>query len=450
MSAAGMRRHGPAPGLIISAPSSGSGKTTITLGLLRAFRNSGIRVASAKVGPDYIDPSFHAAAAGTACVNLDGWAMRPALLDHLAACASMEADLLIVEGVMGLFDGAAVPGATNDGSSAALAARFGWPVVLVIDARAQAQSVAALAQGFRDHRPDLTLAGVILNRVGGERHVRLLSGALDDVGIAVLGAVPREARLAVPSRHLGLVQAAEHPDLEAFIQDAASAAAASIDLQALRRAARAMPTPRRDASVAAPPPLGQRIAVAQDAAFGFTYPHLLEGWRDAGAEISIFSPLRDEAPARKATAVFLPGGYPELHAGALAANQKFLAGLRSAADRNMTVYGECGGYMVLGEGLTDEEGKRHRMAGLLGVETSFAQRSLSLGYRLARTSAVTRLGPARSPFRGHEFHYATVVREGGDDPLFSIEDSDGNPLGKTGLVRGPVFGSFMHLIDRSD
>jgi cobyrinic acid a,c-diamide synthase len=445
-----MSKDKAAPGLVIAAPASGSGKTTVTLGLLRALRDAGTRVGSAKSGPDYIDPKFHAAASGRPCVNLDGWAMRPEVLDSLASRAGHDVDFLIIEGVMGLFDGAAAAGATSNGSTADLAERQGWPIVLVVDARAQAQSVAALARGFRDHRPSLVLAGVILNRVGGPRHIQLLSGALEEAGIAVLGAVPRDASLEVPSRHLGLVQAGEHPDLEAFIDGAARIVAKHVDLAALRRAAR--PGQRVDApsQPLSLPPLAQRIAVAQDLAFGFAYPHLLEGWRAAGAEIQFFSPLANQAPTAISDAVFLPGGYPELHAGALAANEGFLDGLRKAAAGGKPVYGECGGYMVLGDALIDAEGRAHRMAGLLGVETSFAKRGLTLGYRLARTRVATPWGPVGTGARGHEFHYAKVVREAGDQPAFTAEDAEGRPLGDFGLARGSVLGSFLHLIDRLD
>lgn len=437
-----------APGIVVAAPASGSGKTMVTLGLLRALRNSGLRVGSAKIGPDYIDPRFHAAASGAPCVNLDGWAMRPALLDDLAGRASAQADLLIVEGVMGLFDGAAREGATSNGSTAAIAARYGWPILLVVDARAQAQSVAALVRGFRDHQPDITLAGVILNRVGGERHVRLLTSALEEIGVSILGAVPRNPGLEIPSRHLGLVQAGEHPDLEAFIEHAAGVVENAVDLGAVSRAAKAIEGLASGAEPVAMPPPGQCIAVAHDAAFGFVYPHLLDGWRAAGAEISLFSPLADEAPSPNADVVFLPGGYPELHAGVLSANSRFLEGLRRVASQGRGIHGECGGFMVLGEGLMDAEGHSHRMAGLLDVETSFAKRSLSLGYRLAESLAKTPFGAVGARWRGHEFHYATVSRESRDEPLFKVMDAEGQDLGAAGLVRGPVSGSFMHLIDR--
>ncbi|WP_448192386.1 cobyrinate a,c-diamide synthase [Azospirillum sp. sgz301742] len=429
------------PGLVIAAPGSGSGKTVVTLGLLRALRRAGVDVASAKVGPDYIDPRFHAAASGRPCRNLDPWAMRPETLARLAA---VSAGMLIVEGVMGLFDGAA----DGTGSTADLAALAGWPVVLVLDVARQGPSAAAVLHGFRSFRPDVTVAGVILNRVGSASHEAIIRTALAPLGVPVLGAVPRDAVLDLPSRHLGLVQAEEHADLDAFLNRAAAVLGGAVDLEALR----ALAQPARFATSPqgfALPPLGRRIALASDAAFAFAYPHLLEDWRAQGAELYPFSPLADEAPDATADAVYLPGGYPELHAGRLAGNRRFLNGLRAAAHREAAVYGECGGYMVLGEALEDADGVTHAMAGLLPVATSFARRALHLGYRRAVTLADSPLGPAGTPLRGHEFHYARTLSAGTGEPLFRVADARGTDLGALGSRRGPVFGSFVHLVDRA-
>ncbi|EAR51637.1 cobyrinic acid a,c-diamide synthase [Oceanicola granulosus HTCC2516] len=411
-------------GLIIAAPASGSGKTTVTLGLLRALARAGVPVRAAKSGPDYIDPRFHEAACGRACVNLDAWAMSPA---RLAALAAGEGPL-IVEGAMGLFDAAA----DGRGATADLARTLGLPVVLVVDAARMAQSVAPLVAGFAAHDPAVRIAGVILNRTGSPRHERLLRAALDEV--PVLGAVRRETDLVHPSRHLGLVQAGERADLEAFLERAADLAEAALDLDALRALADGPALP----PAAAPrvPPPAQSIALAADAAFAFAYPHLLADWRAAGAELRPFSPLADE-PAPAADLVLLPGGYPELHAGRLAANGRFLASLRGRA-----VYGECGGFMVMGEGLVDADGARHRMAGLLRLETSFAARRLHLGYR--RLAA--RAGPFPGCWAAHEFHYATTLRAEGA-PLFDATDAEGTRLPPMGLVEGAAAGSFAHLID---
>lgn len=439
------------PGIVIAAPSSGSGKTLLTLGLLRHFRDAGLAVASAKVGPDYIDPAFHAAAGGRACPNLDLWAMRDATLAAALTASAQGADLIVCEGVMGLFDGAKL----DEGSTADAARTFGWPVILVVDAAAQGASAAALVGGFARHRADVTIAGVVFNRTGSARHGDILKSAMaqDHPDIPVLGCLPRLPDLALPERHLGLVQAGEHGDLETFLDAAAEAVAAHVDTAALRSLARAT----QDAGMTgAPPlpPLGHKIAVARDRAFSFCYPHVLDGWRHAGAEIAFFSPLADDAPPADADAVYLPGGYPELHAGRLAANTRFLAGLRSAASLGRTVFGECGGYMVLGDALTDADGVTHAMAGLLPVETSFAKRKLHLGYRRAILADAGPLGPAGTALRGHEFHYATIMAEGLSDgldaPLFHVSNADGMYLGALGRRRGSVLGSFVHLIDRED
>lgn len=417
--------------VVVAAPASGSGKTVITLGLLRALRNRGVKVASAKVGPDYIDPRFHEAATGRTCFNLDPWAMAPAQIATLLADLGRDADIIVIEGVMGLFDG---PHGTH-GSTADLAIALHLPVILTVDARHQGQSVAALVHGFAHYKPGLKIAGVIFNRVASDRHAAILHDAL---GQRVIGALRHDDSLGLPSRHLGLVQAEEYQGLEKFIEGAASAVTREtvldkileIPLQPVVESA------IRDSL----PPLGQRIAIARDRAFAFAYPHLLHQWQKAGAELRLFSPLANEAPDAGADAIFLPGGYPELHAGQIAANTAFLAGLRAAEG---LIYGECGGYMVLGDALIDAEGRSHAMAGLLPAVTSLATRKLSLGYR-----QLTPLpgAPWTRPLRGHEFHYSTLVREGEASRLFAARDAAGEALPSMGLRRGRVMGSYAHVI----
>ena len=434
-------------GLILAAPASASGKTTLTLALLRHFRRTGKRIASAKAGPDYIDPAFHAAASGTPCHNLDAWAMRRETIAALVAALERGAELVLCEGAMGLFDGA---GEKGRGSTGDLAALTGWPVALVVDVAGQAGSAAALLRGFISHRPDVPVAGVIFNRVGGPRHAAMLENSVRTAlpGLPILGHVPRHAELALPERHLGLVQASEHPDLDGFLDRAATLVGAAVDVA--RLAALARSSTLAALPPAQPlPPLGQRLAIASDVAFAFAYPAMLEGWRSAGVELSLFSPLADEAPAADATAVFLPGGYPELHVGKLAGNHRFLTGLAKAADRGALLYGECGGYMALGRGLIDAAGARHAMAGLLPLETSFAERRRQLGYRQARLAASGPLGAAGAGFRGHEYHYATILGEGEGAPLFAASDADGGALGPAGRIAGRVMGSFLHLVDRA-
>jgi cobyrinic acid a,c-diamide synthase len=447
-------------GLIVSAPRSGSGKTVITLALLAALRRRGIKVRAAKAGPDYIDAGFHSAATGAAGLNLDSWAMAPPLLDALLAQAAGNAELLVLEGVMGLFDGVAgAPG--RCGTTADLAARFGLPVLLVIDAAGQSQSAAAVLRGFATHDPAVRIAGVILNRLGSERHRTLVSDAIAALrapdAIPILGAIPRDAALALPERHLGLVQAGEHGDLAGWLDRLAGLAERHLDLDTVMAVAAPLllpppqPSPAsgggRDLTAALRPP-GQRIGLAFDQAFSFVYPHILDGWRRASAEIVTFSPLADEPPPDGCDACWLPGGYPELHAGALAAASRFRAGLTRFA-QTRPVHGECGGYMVLGQWLTDADGQRYAMTGLMGHATSFAERKLQLGYREARLLVDSPLGCAGSVVRGHEFHYATLTAAGDDVPLADLTNGQGRVLGPAGGRRERVTGTFFHVIAQS-
>ena len=423
-------------GILVSAPASGSGKTTVTLGLIAALRARGLAVQPFKSGPDYIDPAFHRAAAGRESYNLDSWAMGRAQIAHLVGGAG-DADIAVAEGSMGLFDGVATTGGFGNGASADIAALTGWPVLLVIDAKGQAQSAAAVALGFREMRPDVRLAGVVLNRVASPRHEALMRLAFDQLAIPVLGVLPREAGIELPERHLGLVQAREHATLDALLARAGEAAARHLDLDAIIAAARGgiATEPFRPL-----PPPAERIALAQDDAFSFVYPHLVAGWRAAGATVLPFSPLADQAPDDSAGVCWLPGGYPELHAGRLASAHRFREGLRRFAETR-PVHGECGGYMAMGAGLVDAQGARHEMAGLLGLETSYAKRRMHLGYRRAQPLA----GPYRQPLAGHEFHYATILAQP-DAPLARVSDANGDAVPETGSHRGHASGSFFHLI----
>ena len=435
-------------GLIVAATRSGAGKTVITLALLAALKRRGSKVAAAKTGPDYIDLAFHGAVTGTAGRNLDSWAMPPALLDALVGEASQQAEMLVIEGVLGLFDGLGGPPGRR-GSTADLAARYRLPVLVVLDVSGHSQSAAAVLRGFATHDPMVRIAGVILNRVGSERHRTLVSEAITalDIAVPILGAFPRADAMELPERHLGLVQAQEHEDLDAWFGRLAALAERYLDLDAVMECATApcVPASEGSASEAALPPPGQRIALAHDRAFSFIYPHVLAGWRRAGAEVVGFSPLADEAPRDDCDACWLPGGYPELHAGALSAANRFRAGLTRFAETR-PVHGECGGYMVLGQGLVDADGKRHAMAGVLGHATSFAARKLHLGYREARLLADSPIGRAGSLVRGHEFHYATLIEPGDDPPLAALADGQGRALGPSGGRRGHVTGSFFHAI----
>ncbi|MHA6684399.1 cobyrinate a,c-diamide synthase [Mesorhizobium sp. A556] len=435
-----------AKAIIIGAPRSGSGKTSVTIGILRALSRRGIRVRGAKSGPDYIDPGFHAAATGLPGVNLDSWAMTPSLLNGLASQASDDAEFIVLESAMGLFDGIpSTPGRT--GAAADLAALYGVPVLLVLDVSGQSTTVAAVAKGFATYHPDVRMAGVVLNRLGSERHRKLCTDAVEALGLPVVGAILRDPTLSMPERHLGLVQASEHTDLLAFIDRMADMVEASIDLDAVMRLAAPLAPIGGDFDDALQPP-GQRIALAQDTAFTFLYPHVAAHWREVGVEVVPFSPLADEAPRMDCDVCWIPGGYPELHAGKLAAAHNFRAGIQKFAQEK-PVHGECGGFMVLGEVLEDAAGKNHRMLGLLGHSTSFAKRKMNLGYRQARLLADCPLGVRGTQVRGHEFHYARMISPGNDDPLADLSDGQGNPLGTSGYRRGHVSGAFFHAIAKA-
>lgn len=429
-------------GCLIAAPSSGSGKTTITLGLLRALRSRGISISSGKAGPDFIDPQFHAIASGEKCYNFDPWAMRS---DHLIGQAHDLQDgekLLVIEAMMGLFDGAA----DGTGSAGDLATLLDLPVILVIDCSKLSHSVAAIVSGFSNFRDDVNVCGVILNKVASARHEKMLRRALSNQPIDVFGAVYRRDEFQLPERHLGLVQAGEHAEIEQFIDGVAQDIEHSLDLERIVDLAGGTSSATKVLPTKGLPPLGQNIAVAQDVAFAFSYEHILNGWRKMGAEISFFSPLNDEGPLDTADAIYLPGGYPELHAEKLSRCTNFKSTMLNAADKNTLIYGECGGYMVLGDALIDADGKSHEMLGLLPLETSFANRKRQLGYRklLPKGGFVWDV-----PLRGHEFHYSTIHKAGKAESLFSAFDAEDNALDDMGMRIGNVAGSYMHVIDRA-
>lgn len=429
-----------ARGIVIAAPRSGSGKTSITLALANVLSSRGHKIAPAKTGPDYIDPGFLARAASHPAINLDPWAMTAARLRGAASSHCEQRDILLIEGVMGLFDASA----SGTGSTADLAAILDLPVILVVDCDRQAQSIGALISGFANWRNDVSIAGVILNRVASPRHEAMLRDAVAQTGIVCLGAIPRHEHLALPERHLGLVLAGEIEGFDAFLSRASDIARTHIDFAHLET----LLAPVAPASLQSDlPPLGQHIAIARDAAFAFLYPHLLEGWKRAGATLSFFSPLADEAPAARADAIFLPGGYPELHGAAIANAKAFKSGLIAAKKRGALIYGECGGFMVLGETLIDKSGTQHRMTGLLPVTTAIDRPKRVLGYRaLGHKSPL----PWPGALLGHEFHYSSAHFESGIAPLFAAKDAQGQPLPPMGIQSGNVMGSYAHVISADE
>ena len=414
-------------GLIIAAPSSGAGKTTVTLGLIAALTRAGHRIRPFKVGPDYIDPTFLCAAAGgVPCANLDPWAMRDQTLARLISSLA-DTETALVEGVMGLHDG--------PGSTALLARKTGWPIVLVIDARKSAQTAAAVAQGLALRDPDLKFAGFVFNRVASARHEAMIRDGLR--GQTAAWFLPSAPDLALPSRHLGLHQAHEQRDLQGFLTAAAQWAAPLC--------------PLIDDAEAASGELGAFLSSAQLKGAGPSpSTSSPERWPDFGLT---FAYLHTMIP--KGT-LFLPGGYPELYLDQIKSDPNFLPNLRQAAAAGVPIYGECGGFMVLGEAIIDADGVRHDMAGLLPLITSFAEPKRHLGYREMRSLSDFAWGRAGETWRGHEFHYTQAIWQGqgqGQDqaePLFQAYDAYGADLGPQGLKRGSVAGSYLHLIDKVD
>ncbi|MGL1920995.1 MAG: cobyrinate a,c-diamide synthase [Hyphomicrobiales bacterium] len=433
-------------GFVIAATHSGAGKSLITMALLRAYSRRGLKMAAAKTGPDYIDPAFHAKAINGICYNYDLWAMTEPSLVAIET-QLFAADMVIVEGVLGLFDGAISATGRGIGSTADVAVRLNLPVILVVDASAMGQSVAAVIHGFSSFRKDVNVAAVIFNNVGSARHKTMLIDAVKPLGIEVIGCLPRHADMRLPSRHLGLVQADEMTDFEGFVEATADYIEAHLDLSSLaskagmgRNLAENSQKNRSKSTIA---PLGQRIAIAKDAAFTFIYPHMLMSWQEMGAELSYFSPLADELPKDGVDAVFLPGGYPELFASQLASKRNLRDKLQQLKHDDVLIYGECGGYMTMGKGLVDKQGVRHEMFDLLNLVTSFEQPKRHLGYRnLSHNSAL----PWGGKLRGHEFHYTHAIEAVGT-PLFKATDAQGVAQPEMGLQDGKVLGSYAHVID---
>lgn len=409
------------PALFISAPSSGSGKTSVTAAIARSHARRGRHVRVFKTGPDFLDPTILERASGRPVYQLDLFMGGFAHCQALLAQAAREADLLLVEGVMGLFDGSP--------SSADLAAAFGLPVVCVIDASAMAQTFAALATGLQRFRPELHHCGVVANRVGSAAHGRMVSEGLPDE-LPLIAALPREPRLILPERHLGLVQALERPGLDAQLDAWADAWEAGL------RPGFDFPPLRFDVAVEAPPPpllQGRRIAVARDAAFGFIYPANLDLLRSLGAELAFFSPLRHEA-LPGCDAAWLPGGYPELHAEALGAHPTLAADLSAHVAAGKPLLAECGGMLALLGELTDAQGRRHRMAGLMPGSARVQPRLAALGLQA--------IDWPEGPLRGHSYHYSTL-----DTPLAPVAQATNPNGGKTAEAlyqHGSLRASYVH------
>lgn len=432
--------------IMLAGVSSGAGKTTLTVGLLAAFRRRGLDVCPFKAGPDYLDPTYHALAAGRPAQNLDGW-LTPHERLRAAFAAAARGDLAIVEGVMGLYDGVDYLG--EAGSSAELAKLLGLPTILVVDVRAQARSAAATVLGFQRLDPAVPLVGVIVNRVGGAAHYAGVREAIEaTTGLPVLGGLPRLPD-AIPERHLGLVHAGEAgAEASARIAAIADAVAESCDLDAiLALARRAAPlAPGQLPPLAAPVGPRPTIAYARDEAFSFYYGANLDLLRRAGAEVVPFSPLRDAALPPGTAALYLGGGYPELHAARLAANAPLLVAIRAALAAGLPCYAECGGLMYLTAGLTDREGDEHALVGALPGRAIMRERRSHLGYVTIRALVDTPLLRAGETLRGHEFHYSTWEDLPADLPhAYAARSRRGGAERMEGYARGNLLASYVHL-----
>ncbi len=443
------------PRLVIAGAHSGAGKTTLTAGLIAALRRRGLTVQPFKVGPDYIDPTYHTLAAGRLCRNLDTWMLPPAAVVASFARGCREADLAVIEGVMGLFDGFAYD--DEAGSTAHLAKLLAAPVVLVLNIRSLARSAAAAAQGFARFDLDLPLAGFILNHAGSASHGTGVAAAVARAtGLPCFGWLPRDERLHIPERHLGLVPTAEAGRWEAFIAAAADHAARWLDLDALLAVAgAASPVVAAGTSVetfhlpplppTSQPPPQIRIAVARDEAFNFYYEDNLELLTEAGAELAFFSPLADAALPAGAAGLYIGGGFPELYADRLAANATLRCALRAAIAGGLPTYAECGGLMYLTEAITDLDGRTHPMVGALPGRSAMTGR-LTLGYRTAPDLTDTPLAAAGMTLRGHEFHYSDwIERPAGLLAAYRVAAATDQPERLEGFASPTLLASYIHL-----
>jgi len=432
------------PRIVIAATHSGAGKTTVAGAAMAALAAAGLKVQPFKVGPDYIDPGYHTAATGRVSRNLDVWLTGEDGVRECFRRAASGADISVIEGVMGLFDG---HGAGDLASTAHVARLLRAPVVLVVDARSLARSVAAVVTGYRRFDPGLDLAGVILNRTGSPRHRALLEQAVrEEAGLPVLGTLGREEQIALPERHLGLLPAVERSGLSDFIGRLA-AVGRQLDLGGLLRVAESAPAPPRAQRPVFPPRPAEetvRLGVARDAAFHFYYQDSLDLLGALGAALVEVSPLGGGLPP-DLDALYLGGGFPEMFARELAANGGFMAALRRLRAGGLPVYAECGGLMYLSRSLTGTDGTVHPMAGVLPGDTVMGTRRAALGYVAATALTDNLLVPAGTVLAGHEFHYSSYRSNGDAHPAFSLRGAGGTEGRGDGVVRPGLLASYVHL-----
>lgn len=430
-------------GFVVAGLASGVGKTTAAVGIMAALARRGLRVQPFKVGPDYIDPTYHRAACGRPSRNLDSWMLPHEHLRELFVRAAAACDVAVIEGVMGLFDGASPD--SDEGSTAQLARMLDLPVLLVADARKVARSIAATVLGFQQFDPRVRVAGVLLNGIASPRHLEYCRQPIEEaVGLPVVGYLPRRDDLQLPERHLGLVPEVEGPVARDFFDRLAAHVEATVDLDLLLRLAEAPDPPPQRPRLFPPQPLPKRavIAVARDRAFSFYYQDaldLLEAW---GAELVPVSPLGDAGLPEGCGSLYIGGGFPELYARELAANAPFLQSVREAARRGLPIYAECGGLMYLGRELVDAQGTAHGMARLLPLRTSMEGARLQLGYRTVRALADGPVLAKGEEARGHEFHYSRLEVLEEAPAAYELLNEPGR---LEGFRVGSIWASYVHL-----
>jgi cobyrinic acid a,c-diamide synthase len=433
--------------VIIAGTQSGVGKTTVSIGIMAALKKRGLAVQPFKVGPDFIDPAYHNHVTGRVSRNLDGWMMRKNALLEVYAKAGEGADISVIEGVMGLFDGIGAGGL--EGSTAQAAKLTGAPIVLVVDARCMAGSAAAVVKGFETLDPDVKVAGVILNRVGSDRHKELLVKSIKAHSRArVIGAIPRDEGLDIPSRHLGLTTDVPGILTRKYLKNLTALIEKNIDLDALMKiAARAKRTGHQDNNLPFPknPPFA-RLAVAMDEAFCFYYKDNLELLESCGIEIVPFSPLKDGGLPEGISGIYLGGGYPEMYARGLSFNDFVKHDIAQAARMGIPIYAECGGLMYLTRGITDLEGVFYPMAGILPTRARMLESRKALGYREVTVTAGDAIFPGGGKARGHEFHYSEIEPMGkGVSLAYSLKKGGGGEETKEGYMTANVLASYVHL-----
>lgn len=434
------------PRLIVAGTHSGVGKTTVALALLAALRRRGRRVQSFKVGPDFIDPGHHTVVTERSSRNLDGWMLGEATNREIFSRAAADADLSIIEGMMGLFDGSSP--VSENGSTAELAKQLDAPVLLVIDGSAMARSVAAIASGYARFDPDLPVAGVLFNRVNSKGHYELLKAAIEaETNLIVVGYLRPDPSFEVPDRHLGLVTALEQGST-ALYDRLATAVAETVDLnrvEQIAHSARVRDFLHSPSSTKVKAGGTIRVGIAYDPAFCFYYEDNLELLKNAGAELVKFSPLNDQA-LPEVGLLYLGGGYPELHGEKLAKNVAMRQAIRSFSERGGAIYAECGGMMYLTQAVRDFKGERHEMVGVFPAEAIMQKSSMTLGYRTVECSRDCLLAEAGISVRGHEFHYSKLVPTTGSlEYACALRDAQGLPKGQDGLITGNVLALYSHV-----